>query len=83
MSAELFDVLVEQMHRAGERLLMALADEERLAALVCTSPDDELLYGEWARLQQRLEECRAEYSEAVVCCNPPKGDFIRHVLETR
>lgn len=71
MPAEQFDVLVEQMHQAGERLVAALKSENEWAALACQSPYDDELFDQWARARQRVEERQHEYADAVACCISP------------
>lgn len=75
------NALVERMHRAGERLLAALSEEERLASVVCQAGDDEAAYGSWAKARQMVEDCRIAYCQAVADCNPPSADQIRLALE--
>jgi hypothetical protein len=81
-SADQLSGLIEHMHMAGERLIAALAHEERVAAFACKFPDDAQLYNEWARARQAVEECQAAYCDAVTCINFSATDPIREALET-
>ena len=68
MPDECLDVLVEQMHRAGERLIAAQAEQERLSELACKHSDNDELFKQWARSRRAIEECAQEYAAAVACC---------------
>jgi hypothetical protein len=68
MSEDQFSVLVEHMHIAAERLIAALAQEERLGKLACKWPDRPHLYNEWAQARQKVEELQNAYDDAVACC---------------
>ena len=68
MSIAQFSVLVEQMHRARERLLAAFAEEARLSESAYRFPEDEDIFGQWARSRRAVEECGGEYGDAVACC---------------
>src|SRR5581483_842498 len=83
MSSDDFIERVSQMHRAGERLLSALAEEERLSALVCKSDHDEDLFGQWAKARHLVEQCREAYTDAILACQPyASQDPIQDAVES-
>jgi hypothetical protein len=47
------------------RLMAARSEEASLSMRVCRHPDDELLYLQWARARQILEQCQQEYVGCV------------------
>ncbi len=69
MSHEEVDGLVDQIHRAGQALIAALCEEERLSELACNQPEDEGLFEMWAQSRRAVEVCRRNYSDAVACCS--------------
>jgi hypothetical protein len=68
MRPEFLDDRIDRVLRAGERLIAALKEEERTAAMVCKSPDDDDLYRDWARARRAVEVSQMEYAGALRDC---------------
>jgi hypothetical protein len=63
-----FQILVQQMHEAGEQLRLALAQEELLSSAVSKFPYDDSLIRYWVQARRAVERCQSEYLDAVEAC---------------
>jgi hypothetical protein len=80
MPPEFLDGRIERVLRAGERLIAALKEEERMAGMVCKAPEDDAVYGDWARARRAIELCQLEYAGALRDCGAAQdgagGDLV-------
>ena len=51
----------KDLYEAGARLTAALAEEAGLSMRSSKHPYDEILFHEWARARQQVEECQQQY----------------------
>jgi len=74
-------LLIEEMHCAGERLISALAEEKRLEELAVKFPQNRDFRDRWQAARRRADECGREYARIVVHGDVPADDPIRLALE--
>lgn len=71
----------DSLLRAGDRLLAAMAEEQRVTRLHPTGPDLAIQHREAvSAARHRVDECAREYCEALAECEYPDVP-IRHVIE--
>ncbi|HLI83504.1 MAG TPA: hypothetical protein VKV17_06270 [Bryobacteraceae bacterium] len=68
MSDKTFKALLVQMHQAGERLRLAMAEEDRLLGMLSRFPADENISRQWAEARHQVERFQTEYLDAVAAC---------------
>jgi hypothetical protein len=69
-----------ELRRAALRLITARSEEAGLSIKCCRHPDDELLYLQWARARQQIEELQQEYIGCLDRCDFP-DIALRDVVE--
>ena len=55
----------KELTQAGLRLIAARSEEAALSARARKRQDDEILFAQWARARQQLEECQQDYLLAL------------------
>jgi hypothetical protein len=63
-----FKALLEQMHQAGERLRLAMAEEDRLSGRLGQFPTDRNISRQWVEARRQVERYQSEYLDAVAAC---------------